>query len=209
MKSLICSLLGFTLLGAEIRYVEVENRAIAPYIRSIADLCNTVYAEFPYRYDGQDNDYNYYFDTYVNALHSFACIVLDGDKPIGVITAIPLADYRPNKIKTFADHGFDVHQFAYLRELVLLPEYRGQGIGKQLYLRVENWARVNKFTYIAFAQIDESKISVCPPTGYSPLDGFWKKLGFIKHPELQFDAFYKCVGEEEAIHPMYYWVKKL
>lgn len=210
MRRLFWSLFLVMSLSAEIRYVQVENQAILPYIKDMTTLCNTVYAEYPYRYDGNDDDYDYYLANYAKTPKSFMCVAFDDDKAIGIATCIPLIDYRSHYIKPFVDQGYPLAAIAYHGELILLPEYRGQGIGKALYLSVENWARNNQFPYIAFAQIDESKIPVAPPADYVPVDGFWDKLGFTKHPELQFNAFYKCVGEdEETYHPMYYWLKKL
>ncbi|WP_371413269.1 hypothetical protein [Methylophaga sp. SB9B] len=48
------------------------------------------------------------------------------------------------------------------------------------------------------------------PAGFRPLDNFWRKRGYEKHPELHTTFSWKELDEEhESPKPMTFWMKKL
>jgi GNAT superfamily N-acetyltransferase len=205
---LFCSV---ALFGDNITYKTLKGNDITPYASDINTICAKVYREYPYLYEAEMDDYTYYLGLYGKSANSIIVFAFDGTKVIGMATGIPLTEYRSHYVQPFAQNKYDINKIFYVGELVLFKEYRGQGIGKQLYMTLEDSAKhTNKYNLIAFSQIDESFVKQPQPDDYKQIDGFWTKLGFVKHPELSYDASWKVIGDiDYSKHPMYFWTKQL
>ena len=198
-------------LFGEITYKVLKGKEIAPYVAAITKLCHTVYKEYPYLYDAEEDDYTYYLGQYSESENSIICFAFDGEQPIGMASGIPLKEYRSHYVLPFINNGYDLTKIFYLGELILLKDYRGNGVGKYMYLAVEQNVRDSQnYTLISFSQIDESFVKAVKPDDYVNINGFWEKLGFVKHPELSYNAVWRDIGESEySKHPMFYWTKDL
>ena len=99
----------------------------------------------------------------------------------------------------------------YLGEIVLLREYRGQGVGATLYEMFEQFVKKNtQYAHIALCEVIPKKNDPRQATGYFCLDKFWSKRGFVKQPELIAQFSWKEVGSNhESSHPMVFWMKTL
>lgn len=184
---------------------------ILPYAKEIAKLCNTVYREYPYLYDGNDEGYQCYLESYAHSEHSIVCLAFDEEKIVGVATGMPMTETRETYQQPFLNHNEKMETFFYLGELVLLPFYRGYGIGKAMFREVEKLVRKNNhLTKICLCQIEDVKNSDLKPEGYMPNDHLWSKLGFQRRAELNFSGFWTNVNErEETFHLMVFWIKDL
>ena len=69
----------------------------------------------------------------------------------------------------------------YCGESVLLPAYRGQGVGHAFFDGREAHARaLGRFTHITFCGVVRPDDHPLKPAGYRPLDAFWMKRGYRK-----------------------------
>src|SRR5262249_28138990 len=102
-------------------------------------------------------------------------------------------------------------EFFYLGELAILPEYRRQGIGKQLMNQMEVQVKQGqKYPKICLLHIDENKISTKKPKEFVPLAHFWSHLGYVQQPSLSFDLKWKDVDKKKtSSHTLIYWIKPL
>lgn len=189
-----------TYRGAEIR----------PFIPELARLRIAVFREFPYLYEG-DADYEArYLATYSASAGFFAVLVRDGPQIIGASTALPLNDETDNLKAPFRAHGIPVDEVFYFGESVLLDPYRGQGVGKQFFRYREAEARRQGFNRAAFCAVQRPENHPAKPAGYRPLDDFWQRQGFVKHPELIAQMSWRDIGEaQESFKPMVFWLKAL
>ena len=78
----------------------------------------------------------------------------------------------------FCDTDVDIDRTFYFAESVLLPRYRGQGVGHRFFDRREDFARENGFTNICFCAVVRGDGHPEQPKTYSPLDPFWEKRGY-------------------------------
>jgi GNAT superfamily N-acetyltransferase len=194
--------------------VRLENRIgpeIHPNIKDLAHLRIEVFRSFPYLYDGDMAYEVRYLDTYSQSPRSLFVLALDGDRVVGAATGIPMADETDAFKKPFMDQGYDPEKIFYFGESVLLPEYRGQGIGVAFFDRREAYAReLGGFSHCCFCAVERPADHPMRPADYQPLDDFWHKRGYRKEPGLTTEYHWKDVGNsEETAKPMTFWLKLL
>jgi GNAT superfamily N-acetyltransferase len=104
--------------------------------------------------------------------------------------------------------GYDLSTICYFGESILLPEYRGQGIGKAFFTRREEHVQALGLKLSTFCAVDRPADHPLRPNGYRPLDDFWRSQGYTKHPELQATFEWKEIGEEiESPKALTFWTK--
>lgn len=189
----------------------LSGEALNQFIPELAKLRIQVFRDFPYLYDG-DPDYEArYLQTYIEAPDSVIVLAFDGDKVVGASTGIPLK-YETDEVKApFIKAGIDVDSVFYCGESVLLSQYRGQGAGVAFFDHREQHAReLGGYKYSCFCGVQRPDDHPRRPAGFRPLDNFWRKRGYEKHPELHTTFSWKELDEEhESPKPMTFWMKKL
>ncbi|MBK1718728.1 GNAT family N-acetyltransferase [Thiocystis violacea] len=188
-----------------------SGAAIAPHLDDLARLRLQVFRDWPYLYDG-DMDYEkQYLDTYSRSPESLFVLVLDGDRVVGASTGVPMADETPDFKRPFLSQGHDPERIFYLGESVLLPEYRGRGLGARFFVEREGFAReLGRFAQTAFCAVDRPPDHPRRPPGHVPLDAFWTRRGYVRHPELRTRYTWKDLDEAEpSPKPMIFWLKRL
>lgn len=181
------------------------------YIPEVARLRIEVFREFPYLYDGNMEYEAKYLRTYTSSPDSVIVIVFDGDQVIGASTAVPLRHEMEEIKRPFLEHAIDPESVFYLGESVLRRQYRGRGIGVRFFQEREAHAqRVGDFKWSAFCAVERPENHPRRPADYVPLDEFWKKRGYAKHPELRTTLTWQDIDEaEQTPKPMVFWLKPL
>lgn len=154
---------------------------IKPYLDDLARLRIEVFRHFPYLYDG-DMDYERkYLDTYARSPESLFVLALDGETVVGAATGIPM-DHETDEFKgPFIEQGYEPDKIFYFGESVLLPNYRGQGIGVAFFDHREGHAREqSRFTHCCFCAVERPQDHPLRPADYQPLDSFWHNRGYRK-----------------------------
>ena len=189
----------------------LSGEALNQFIPELARLRIEVFRDFPYLYDG-DPDYEArYLQTYIEAPDSVIVLAFDGDKVVGASTGIPLR-YETDEVKApFIKAGIDVDSVFYCGESVLLSQYRGKGAGVAFFEHREQHAQeLGGYDFSCFCGVQRPEDHPRRPSGYKPLDNFWRKRGYEKHPELNTTFSWKELDEEhESPKPMTFWMKKL
>lgn len=189
----------------------LSGEALKQYIPELARLRIQVFRDFPYLYDG---DYDYeerYLQTYIECPESVIVLALDNGTVVGASTGIPLR-YETDDVKApFLKAGIDVDTVFYCGESVMLSSYRGQGAGVAFFDHREAHAReLGGFEYSCFCGVQRPENHPRRPADYVPLDNFWRKRGYEKHPELHTEFSWKELDEtEESPKPMTFWMKTL
>lgn len=181
------------------------------YIPELAQLRIQVFHDFPYLYDG-DLDYEAsYLQTYIQAPNSVIVLAFDGTKVVGASTGIPLKHETDEVKQPFINAGYDIDEVFYCGESVLISDYRGQGAGVAFFEHREAHAReIGGFEYCCFCGVQRAENHPARPTDFVPLDKFWQKRGYEKHPELNTTFSWKEIGEQQSSpKPMTFWMKHL
>lgn len=185
-----------------------EARKIAD---DLAHLRLKVFWDFPYLYEGTVEYEKTYLETYFKAKHSFILIVKDGDKIVGATTGIWAREEEESFKKPLHAYGLNTDEVFYFGESVLLPEYRGQGLGKVFMQERENYARsIPGIKILAFCSVERPFNHRLRPQGYKPLDEFWKSRGFSPASGLFTEYSWKDRDEkEETVKKLNYWLKNI
>lgn len=189
----------------------LSGSQINPHLPDLARLRIQVFREFPYLYQGSEAYEQSYLKTYVDAPDSVMVVVRDGNTVVGASSGLPLTATTPEVIQPFLDHGYDPERMFYYGESVLLPAYRGLGLGVRFYQEREAHVRaLGRFDWVCFCAVERPADHPRRPPDYVPLDRLWNKRGFVKHPELQTTFSWQDLDEtEESPKPMTFWLKHL
>lgn len=196
--------------------MSVELRLLRPaeYARWRADVARLrieVFRAFPYLYDGDVGYEERYLETYAQSADSLWVLALDGERVVGASTGLPLADEDPAFKQPFVERGIDPQRVFYFGESVLLPVYRGLGLGHRFFDVREAHARaIGRFDWTAFAAVDRAADDLRRPAGHRDNDAFWAKRGYVRQPGMGFGLTWKELGEAgESEKPLTYWLRAL
>jgi GNAT superfamily N-acetyltransferase len=176
----------------------------------LARLRMTIFADWPYLYDGDTAYEAQYLRDFATARDSVLVAAMDGDRVVGAATASPMADQDAGFRAPFEARGIAVTSLFYFGESVLLGDYRGQGIGHAFFDHREAQARGCGAVAACFASVIRAADHAARPHGYVPLDGFWRKRGYAPVAGLVTEIAWKEHGEaEESAKPLQVWLRAL
>lgn len=192
-----------------IELLEISGTALGPWIDALGGLRIRVFREFPYLYDGSLDYEREYLRIYQNKADSRIVLAVDADgRLIGATTCIPLAEEAPEFQAPFHAAGIGVSGILYFGESIVLPEWRGRGLGKEFFRRREAHARRLGLETCAFCAVDRPADHPLRPAGHQPLDGFWNSLGYSRRPDLKAVFHWKETGEDAESHKsLTFWLK--
>ena len=186
------------------------GEAILSVVGDLARLRVAVFREFPYLYEGSLEYEQKYLQTYAQGLDNVVVVARDGDKVVGASTAMPLTLESEEVVRPFVGLGYALETIFYFGESVLLPEYRGLGLGVRFFEERENHALERGYKLATFCAVQRPLEHPRRPPDYVPLDRFWNKRGFVKHPELHTTFEWQDVDESApSSKPMTFWTKIL
>jgi GNAT superfamily N-acetyltransferase len=183
---------------------EVRGREAERFVDGLASLRIRVFRDFPYLYDGDMAYERKYLRTYFASPRSFVALCHVAGRLVGASTAVPLADEEESFRRPFRERDIDPATVLYYGESVLLPEFRGRGIGRAFMDRRERYARsLSGITRATFCAVVRGQ---APGT----LEAFWESVGFRKVPDLVTEYSWRDVGQDhETKKPMQFWMKHL
>lgn len=188
----------------------LTGEALAASLDALADLRIAVFRAFPYLYDGDRAYEQDYLRAYAGSPAAIVAGAFDGDGLIGAATAAPMADHATEFAEPFRARGYDISRIFYFGESVLLPGYRGHGIGHAFFDKREERARELGFAQASFCAVVRPANHPAGPADYSPLDRFWRKRGFAPVDGLIGQFSWSDLGDgAETQHDMQFWVKTL
>jgi len=188
---------------------ELAGPGLDPWLDALGALRIRVFREYPYLYDGTLEYEREYLDIYQKCPRSLVVAVTDASgNLIGSTTCMPLEDEGREFQAPFLDAGIPVNGVLYFGESIVLPEWRGIGLGKEFFVRREAHARRLGLSTTAFCAVDRPDNHPLRPPDYRPLDEFWNARGYTKQPGLQAVFTWKETGEEtESPKSLTYWTK--
>ena len=194
---------------ANVRIQRFSGTELGAYLEEVARLRIAVFRDFPYLYDGTMEYERKYLRTYLECPQAVVVVAFDGDTVVGCSTAIPMAFEEPAFQRPFIEHGYDPARIFYCAESVLRPEYRGQGIGVRFFEEREAHAQeLDAFDWYDFCSVVRPSDHPLRPPGYQPLDRFWQKRGYVKHPELSAMYTWKDIDQaQETSKRLEFWLK--
>ncbi len=183
---------------------------VAPFLDDLARLRSVVFRDWPYLYDGDAGYEREYLAAYAASPGSVFVLARDGDAVVGASTGLPLLDDGEAFRKPFEDAALDPATVFYFGESVLLPQYRGLGIGHAFFDAREAHARVlGRFTLTAFCAVDRDDGDPRRPAGHRDNDAFWHKRGYRRQPGMAVRLRWNELGHGECEHALTFWTRAL
>lgn len=196
-------------MSVAVRRMTTEE--VVQKISNIAELRINIFREFPYSYEGSMDYEVKYLSRYLNANNALFLGAYNEDKQlVGVSTCLPLAEEEDFVQRPFLNAGYDLQQYFYFGESVVLPNYRGQGAGRKFFAEREKFAlSFPQIKYTTFCAVEREKNHPLRPPIYRTNEEFWKSLGYEKQTSLVGEFSWTDVGQtEETLKKMIYWTKK-
>ena len=180
------------------------------YAENLATLRIAVFAEWPYLYLGSLEYERKYIRTFLKARDSVLVVAMDGDRVVGASTGLPMLRETPNIRKPFQERGDDLRSIFYFSESVLLPGYRGKGIGVAFFEQREAWARTHGYARAVFCGVERPLDHPLRPANYVPLNDFWRKRGFEKMDQVYCEISWQDLDAPESTSKrLGFWQKTL
>ncbi|MFT8242780.1 GNAT family N-acetyltransferase [Roseomonas sp. BN140053] len=196
--------------GTDLTTRTLHADALAPFLPTLGRLRVAVFREWPYLYDGDAAHEGSYIRNFAGSPNAAAVLAFDGEAVVGAATCQPMAETSPELQASFAAGGLPPAECCYFGESVLLPPYRGRGLGLAFLAGREAHARALGLTRVAFVSVKRDADDPRRPPDYVPLDGFWKKRGYRPRYDIVVRMSWKEVdGWMEEPHELSAWVKDL
>ena len=183
---------------------------ITPWLYDVARLRLSIFNAWPYLYEGDAAYERDYLAAYADSKDSLFVLAFVDGQVVGASTGLPLRDVTPAFRKPFLDQRIAIESVFYFGESVLLPEYRGRGIGHAFFDQREAHARaLARFRYTAFCAVDRDDGDPRRPADHRPNDVFWQKRGYQRQPGMTMHLPWEEVGQGEVIHPLTFWLRSM
>lgn len=187
------------------------GQEVIPFFDDVARLRIDVFRAFPYLYDGDVDYERRYLATYASAPDSLFVLAFDGDRVVGASTGIPLEQEIEAVREPWSAAGVDPAGVFYFGESVLLPEYRGLGLGHRFFDEREAYAqRLGRFERTSFCAVEREADHPRRPPDYRALHAFWQARGYRRHADLHCRMDWKETDTDgEIAHRLTFWSRHL
>lgn len=195
----------------DLQFESYKGPEIARVFEPLAMLRVAVFRAYPYLYEGSIAYERTYLQTYADSPDALLFAVFDAGRMVGATTCIPLADETQEVQAPFLAAGYELSRIFYFGESILLPEYRGYGLGHRFFDVREAHARgFGPFTHTCFCAVQRPASHPAKPADYRPLDEFWEKRGYRPVAGLQSTFSWPDIGATVATEkPMQYWMREI
>ena len=197
-------------MDSQIRVETCQGTALAAHLPELARLRLTVFRDWPYLYDGSDAYERDYLATYSHAPGAAIAMAWDGTTVVGASTCLPMKQAASEVQTPLRDAGWSLESLFYFGESVLLPAYRGQGIGVRFFELREAQARSHGATHATFCAVQRPQEHPRRPAGATTLNAFWAHRGYAPVPGLTCQMAWKDIGEAaETRKTLQFWLRAL
>ncbi len=188
----------------------VVGTPIAAHVGEIAGLRAELLREWPYLHEADARQEAQRLQPCLKSWRSIAVLVFDGDTVVGASTGLPLADAADSTQAPFAAAGIDVRRVFLCGDSMLLPAYRGRGLGHRFFDERESHARMHgDFELTAFCAVDRATDDPRRPPFGRGNEPFWRKRGYRPREGLKVSMPWNEVGAGEVPHTLSAWLRPL
>jgi GNAT superfamily N-acetyltransferase len=192
--------------------LKIETLAGAAFDVALPDIARlriAVFRDWPYLYDGTEDYEARYLRKLAEADGHVVVVCRDGGHIVGAATGAPLASQHAEFVAPFRAIGEDPADWFYCAESVLMPAYRGRGVGHAFFEEREAHARTLGLVNATFCGVVRPDDHPLRPADYRPLDGFWRKRGYERLEGVTTEFPWQDIGDtHESAKPMQFWAKR-
>lgn len=188
----------------------LEPPELAARIDDLAALRIAVFRDWPYLYDGDPDYERRYLRPYLDSPDAVVAGAFEGERLVGAATGAPLADHAADFAAAFAGSGLNLADIYYCAESVLLPGFRGLGIGHRFFDIREGKARDLGCRHVAFCAVQRPADHPMRPAQARSLEPFWRGRGYAPLPGVVAEFAWRDLGDDhETRKPLQFWIRAL
>lgn len=188
----------------------LTGTALEAALEDVARLRTTVFRDWPYLYDGTLEYERSYLETYRNNPGALLVGAYDGGRLVGASTSTLMEDHAEAFSTPFRDQGIGLEDILYGAESLILPDYRGQGLGHRFIEYREAHARAMGRGHVAFCSVMRPEDHPLKPPGARSNDAFWRRHGYAPLPGVLAQYAWKDVGDAaETPKKLQFWMRSL
>ncbi|WP_420427579.1 GNAT family N-acetyltransferase [Algiphilus sp.] len=180
------------------------------HLEDLARLRIAVFSEWPYLYDGSLQYEQDYLEQYLREPRSMIVLVRDGEQAVGASTALPLESAEAEMQAPWRDQGVPLEEVLYFGESVVLPAYRGLGLGRRFFALREGHASTLGRSRCTFCAVQRPESHPARPPDYVPNDGFWQRLGYVRRDDMVCHFPWVDIGDsQESSKALVFWERRI
>ena len=189
----------------------MTGAALAAALDDVAALRIAVFRDWPYLYDGDLGYERRYLQSLGDSDRAILVGAFDGASLVGAATGTPLADHAEDFGAAFYGTGIDMERVFYCAESVLLPAYRGRGVGHRFFDLREAHARALGFDRMIFCSVMRPEDHpLRPKKNHRTLDSFWRNRGYQPMPGVIASFSWKDVDQDTSTpKALQFWIRNL
>lgn len=141
------------------------------------------FKEYPYLFKATFEESKQYFEYFASHEQGAVFKATVKNNFAGFLTGVPLItidDHCKGIIELFKNENLNPKNFYYLRDVIILPAYRNQGIMKILIAKFQEYAQSLGYKGICLVTSEREENHPLKPSNYRDIDEVWKHLGFTK-----------------------------
>lgn len=199
------------MLMRDIHVRSFTGHHLKTYIHSIAKLRAEIFKEYPYFQEPNIAQQIEYIKNAASHKESIAVLIFDNTTLVGASVGLPLIGESQHIHHAFLERQLNISNYYFFSASLLLKPYRGRGIGHHFFdVRESHVLHHKKFTQICFCVPLTSETQPEQPDDYLMLDDFWRKRGYVHHPDMKCQLPWSPVTEPlPKEKTMTFWIKDL
>ncbi len=184
--------------------------SLKTYLHTVAKLRSDVFRDYPYLAEPDLLRETNFLRRIASSKESIGVLIFDNTTLVGASFGMPLALVDEVQ-KPFLDRHLNLNDYYLFTESVLLKPYRSRGIGHHFFdVREAHVQHLKKYTHICFCTPVKPENDPLRPEDDIPLNDFWRKRGYVQHPELFCRLQWKLIGQHKPSEQiMTFWMKEI
>lgn len=193
---------------AELR--ALKGKDLTAHLDEVARLRLSVFRAWPYLYDGTLDYERDYVRSYLDTPGALLIGAFDGTVLVGASTSTLMEDQAASFSGLLTRIGIAAEQILYGPESVLLPPYRGRGLGHRFFDLREAHARALGRSHVAFCSLVRAQDHPQRPEDARSNDAFWLGRGYAPLPGITAEFAWRDVGERaESVKTLQFWLRRI
>jgi GNAT superfamily N-acetyltransferase len=194
----------------DIEVKSLTGAALEASLDAVAALRITIFRDWPYLYDGSYDYEHAYLQTYRNNPGALLVGAFHEGRLIGASTSTLMEDHSEAFSTPFRSLGLPLTQILYGAESVLLPDYRGIGLGHRFIDIREAHAGKMGRKYVAFCSVQRPETHPLRPDQPRTNDAFWLGRGYTTIPGVTAEFSWRDLGDTtESTKSLQFWMRAI
>ncbi|WOI53730.1 GNAT family N-acetyltransferase [Parvularcula sp. LCG005] len=187
-----------------------KGTAIERLIPDLSALRVQVFAEWPYLYEGSAAQEEKYLHGFAQATDAVLVTASISDRIVGAATGCAFTEHTDARKADLSHAPFAPTKTFYCAESVLLPDWRGHGVGHAFFDAREDHAKACGYHSSVFCAVERPSDHPLKPAGARALAPFWEGRGYRRLDGVTTTMDWRDRGDlAETVKTLTFWGRHL